>query len=248
MDFRTVQKHFASSIREADPDSLPPGVQGDQMSVYADLFRRNIDGLLGQMLPVFRESMGKARWEGMIRGFLRCHRSEEPLFRRLVEEFLDYLANERDQAGDPAFTLELAHFEWLRLHLDFAPDADCIFGGEPPGLDEEIVVSPLTQPLRYNWPVHRIDPKAPPQAPPDETTWLIAWRDRNDQVRVIESNAVTVRLLNLIGEGQRPGIALATIARELGRNEGAMDAAGAAIVARLHHDGILARAGRRSVQ
>lgn len=211
------------------------------MAVYADLFRRNIDGLLGGMLPVFRQAMGEPRWRDMVRDFLRRHRSDEPLFRRLVEEFLDYLASERGEADDPDFALELAHFEWLRLHLDFAPDAECVFGGEPPTLDESIVVSPLAQPLRYDWPVHRIDPKAPPQAPPSDSTWLVAWRNRDDEVRVVESNAVTVRLLNLIAEGQPSRAALDAIAGELGREESAMRAAGTAIVTRLHRDDILAR-------
>ena len=244
MDFLSVQGHFAACIRDGNPESPPPGVQRGQMAVYADLFRRNIDGLLGGMLPVFREAMGEARWQDMVRDFLRRHRSSEPLFRRLVEEFLDFLANERGQADDPGFALELAHFEWLRLHLDFARDADCAFGGEPPTLDETVVVSPLAHPLRYDWPVHQIDPKAPPPVSPDNATWLIAWRNRQDEVRVIESNAVTVRLLNLIGEGARPRVAVATIAGELGRDEDAMHAAGAAIVTRLHRDDILARPSR----
>ena len=241
MDFRSVQGRFAACIRDGSPESPPPGVQGEQMAVYADLFLRNVDGLLGGMLPVFRAAMGETRWQDMVRDFLRRHRSDEPLFRRLGEEFLDYLANERRQADDPGFTLELAHFEWLRLHLDFAEDADCEFGGEPPTLDEAVVVSPLAYPLRYQWPVHQIDPKAPPPVAPATVTWLIAWRDRHDKVSTIESNAVTVRLLNLIGEGARPSAALATIASELGREEAAVHAAGAAIVTRLHHDDILAR-------
>ena len=241
MDLRSVQRRFAACIRDGDPESPPPGVQAEQMAVYADLFRRNVDGLLGGMLPVFREAMGDPRWQDMVRDFLRRHRSDEPLFRRLVEEFLDYLANERQPANDPGFTLELAHFEWLRLHLDFAEDADCEFGGEPPRLDEAVVVSPLAVPLRYQWPVHQIDPKAPPAVAPDTATWLVAWRNRDDKVRAIESNAVTVRLLNLIGEGARPDAALATIAGELGREEAAVQAAGRAIVAQLHRDDILAR-------
>ena len=242
MDFRSVQGRFAACVRGGNLESPPPGVQGGQMAVYADLFHRNIDGLLGGMLPVFREAMGEARWQDMVRDFLRRHRSNEPLFRRLAEEFLDYLANER-QADDPSFTLELAHFEWLRLHLDFAEDADCTFGGEPPTLDEPVVVSPLAHPLRYDWPVHQLDPKSPPAVPPNSATWLVAWRNLQDEVRVIESNAVTVRLLNLIGEGARPNAALATIASELGREEATMHAAGAAIVTRLHRDDILARPG-----
>ena len=241
MDFRSVQGNFAASIRDGNAESPPPGVQEGQVAVYADLFRRNIDGLLGGMLPVFRQAMGEARWEHMVCDFLRRHRSSEPLFRRLVEEFLDYLASERGRANDPAFALELAHFEWLRLHLDFAEDADCTFGGESPTLDERVIVSPLAHPLRYGWPVHRIDPKAPPQAPPENATWLIAWRNGEHEVRVIESNAVTVRLLNLIAEGARPRAALATVAGELGRDEDAMHAAGVAIVTRLHGDDILVR-------
>ena len=241
MDFRSVQWHFAECIRDDTPESSPPGVQDEQMAVYANLFRRNIDGLLGGMLPVFRAAMGEVRWQHMVRDFLRRHRSSEPLFRRLVEEFLDYLANERRESNDPGFALELAHFEWLRLHLDFAEDADCTFGGKPPTLDERIAVSPLAHPLRYDWPVHRIDPKAPPPVARAAATWLIAWRNRHDQVRTIESNAVTVRLLNLIGEGARPSAALAAIASELGRNEDEMRAAGVAIVTRLHRDDILAR-------
>lgn len=239
--FQAVQRSFAGWIRNPGRTPLPAGVDGRRMRVYADLFRRNVDSLLAGMLPGFRRSVDDGAWDALIGGFLSDHRARTPLFRRVAEEFLDYLGGDAAPASTPPWALELCHFEWLALDLDLAPDADCAFGGEPAGLDDVLVLSPLARPLRYDWPVDRIGADGPPAARPDQPTWLLACRNRRHEVRFMASNAVTVRLVNLIAEGAMPRAAVAAVARELGRPPPAMLEAGARIVARLHADDVLAR-------
>jgi hypothetical protein len=52
------------------------------------------------------------------RFLLSRHHSHTPLFPELGREFLRYLeARQQQGRGDPAFLLELAHYEWVELAL-----------------------------------------------------------------------------------------------------------------------------------
>ena len=62
------------------------------------------------------------------------------------------------------------------------------------------MVSPLAWPLAYRFPVHTISPDNQPHLAPAAPTYLIVYRDRNDKVRFHESNPVTARLLELLGD------------------------------------------------
>jgi hypothetical protein len=78
------------------------------------------------------------------------------------------------------------------------------------------VVSKLAWPLTYAYPVHRIDPDYQPDAPPPQPTHLVVWRDAGDEVRFMEANAVTARLLQLMAPRRATGRRLLErIAREL---------------------------------
>ena len=54
--------------------------------------------------------------------------------------------------------------------------------------------------LAYEWPVHRIAPDFQPATPPAEPTLLIVWRTRTDNIKFMEINAVTARLMQLLAE------------------------------------------------
>lgn len=62
------------------------------------------------------------------------------------------------------------------------------------------VVSPLAWILSYVWPVHRIGPEHQPTEAPAQPTYLVVYRTRQDEVRFMEINAVSARLLQLIEE------------------------------------------------
>jgi hypothetical protein len=81
------------------------------------------------------------------------------------------------------------------------------------------VVSPLAWRLSYRYPVHLIGEHFRPDEVPAEPTFLIVYRDREDEVRFMTANAVTLRLLQLLEDDRCSGrIALMQIARELGNS------------------------------
>jgi uncharacterized protein len=103
-------------------------------------------------------------------------------------------------------------------------------------------VSPLAWSLAYAWPVHRIGPEFQPKHPGEAPTYLVVHRNRRDEVKFMEANAVTARLLELL-RGRRPPAgraALARIARELKHPQPeAVVAQGASILASLRERDII---------
>ena len=69
-------------------------------------------------------------------------------------------------------------------------------------LDQLPVVSLLAWPLSYRYPVHRISPDFQPQAPGEQPTYLLVYRDADDEVGFLELNPVTARLFSLLQEGR----------------------------------------------
>lgn len=174
------------------------------MAIYRDLFYRNLQSLLSGFFPVLRRLLTDDQWHAMVRDFLIRHRARTPLFLEIAQEFLDYLYQERPaDPADPAFLLELAHYEWVELALSVSVD-----GPEDPAVDPggdlltgRPVVSPLAWSLSYRFPVHKIGPDYRPGAPGEQPTHLLVYRGRDDDVAFMEVNAVTQRLLTLLREG-----------------------------------------------
>lgn len=78
------------------------------------------------------------------------------------------------------------------------------------------VVSPLAWRLSYQYPVHLIGATYRPKTPPASPTFLIVYRNRSQQVHFLATNAVTVRLLQVLEEGNLSGReALLKIAEEM---------------------------------
>src|SRR5437660_1011298 len=102
-----------------------------------------------------------------------------PLFPEFGREFLRYLEWRQEQGrDDPAFLLELAHYEFAELALSLDEneitavphdsDGDPI-GGIP-------VVSPLACVLGYRFPVHRINADFRPDVPSENPSVLLLVR------------------------------------------------------------------------
>ena len=241
--YRALQYDFAAHIRHPDRNPPPAGVPSRRMDVYADLVYRNIENFLQGTFRVARSILSDARWDAMVRDFLHRHVSGSPYFRQIPEEFLVYLETERDASGDPAFLLELCHFEWVAFALDLS-DAQP-FGvpsserAEADVLDLPLVLSPVARPLRYRFPVHRIGPDFQPTVPPEEASWLVGYRDAAERVRFMSSNEVTVRLLRILGDAPSARHALKQVAAELERDTERIVEFGADVVERLFGLGII---------
>lgn len=196
--FQQTQLAFARHLRAPEQNPAPSGIEDRRMGIYRELIYNNIENFIANVFPVMRSIMGDENWHKLMRAFIAKHHCQTPYFVELSEEFLQYLGRERGlQEGDPAFLLELAHYEWIELALD---TSEAIIPPASEGPDDLLAsrprVSPVAICLHYQYPVHKVSPEYQPTAP--EPTHLVVYRNRNDRVRFMAANALTLRLLSLL--------------------------------------------------
>lgn len=219
VDFKTKQAEFAAYIRDPSNQPVPAEVDPQRMAMYRELFFNNINGFLSSNFPVLRTILDDAQWLELVQDFFLRHRCQTPHFSEIAEEFLDYLQNEREAAGDYPFLLELAHYEWVEMALAIAK-ASPLFGNAAfvnEILQQKIALSPLAWPLVYQYPVEKIGPAFLPQTAPAQPTYLIVYRDSDDQVHFMQTTPLTYHLLQLIEqlEGQAGEAVLDALAVEI---------------------------------
>lgn len=198
LPFQESQYAFAACIR--DPKRLPPkGIDRRRMGLYAELIFNGLDDQLSAIFPVLRSLLDEQHWHSLLRDYLIRHRARTPLFTRIGREFVSYLEQEREPtAEDPPYLAELAYFEYAELAVAISDDEPDFLSFDPEGdlLAGHPVLTPTAWNLALRYPVHTISSDHPDPAPVD--TALVIYRDRDDQVRVLEVNPVTQRLLVLI--------------------------------------------------
>ena len=226
-DFMRRQYEFAAHIRDPDHQPAPEDIEDRRLGIYRELFYNNVEGFLTNSFPILRELMDDDSWHAMARDFYATHECHSPLFLEIPREFLNYLQQERsDRAEDLPFLYELAHYEWVELALSVVEAGDGDTGAQAPDaatasecdlLDGIPVLSMLAWPLSYRYPVHKIGPDFIPQTAGEQPTYLLVYRDADDEVGFIELNPVSARLLALLQEnGKLSGRqALEQIAAEL---------------------------------
>ncbi len=200
MDFKQTQYAFTAHIRNPDAHPLPDGIEDRRMAIYRDLLYNNIEGFLNNSFPVIRSIYSDEHWHRMVRDFFARHQSKTPYFLEIAQEFIDYLQNEREsQPEDPAGLIELAHYEWVELALSVSEESPDMQGIDANGglLAGHPVLSPLAWPLAYRFPVHQMGPDYLPEAG-EQPSYLVAYRNRKDEVKFMEINPVTARLLHLL--------------------------------------------------
>jgi len=174
------------------------------MAVYRDLFFNNLYKLLGNTFPVLKKLYGPEGWRRLTRAFMVRHRAATPYFLEIPREFIDFLQTEYEPtAADPAFLVELAHYEWAELALSVSDAADGD-DADPDGdlLEGVPVKSVLAWQLSYRFPVHRIDTSFRPESPGEQPTFLVVYRKPDDELGFMELNPVTARLLELIADNE----------------------------------------------
>ena len=241
-----LQTAFAAHLRDPETMPAPDGIEERRMQIYRELFYNNIESLLANNFPVIRSLRGDAAWHRLVRDFYREHRAQTPLFPEIGREFLRYLEvrQERGENDDPPFLLELAHYEWveLALALDDTDLASIEHDRNGDLLDAVPLPSPLAWPLAYRWPVQRLGAAYQPDAPPEQPTFLLVLRGRDDNVRFKQIDALTFALLQTLHENlqheagkRRSGRA---VLLDMAQSHGAPDpdafvAAGAALLEQL---------------
>jgi uncharacterized protein len=229
-DYRHLQRQLADHLREPGRPA-PEGVEARRLKIYQDLIYNNVEGFLGSGFPILKSLFSDDEWHQLVRDFMVEHSCHTPYFLEITQEFLRYLQEERAadcSRTDPPFILELAHYEWVELALDVdeaelqerdksaVPFSDL---SEADKLKQSMTLSPLAWPLSYQYPVHQIGPEFQPEAPSEQPTCLVVYRNRDDQVEFMAANVVTIRLLNLLSEPVQRSLAevLSLLANELQR-------------------------------
>lgn len=200
-DFQALQYQFTRHIRDPEHAPAPAGIEDRRMQIYRDLLYNNVEDFLASGFPVLRRIMDDEHWHAMVRDYFCNHQARTPLFPKMTREFLQYLDCERQaQEGDYPFLQELAHYEWLELAVAIDTREISLIDVDRDGdlLEGVPVLSPLAWPCAYQYPVHKISPDFLPEAPGQQATYLVVFRDRNDEVGFLELNPVSARLLELI--------------------------------------------------
>ena len=205
--FQAGQFAFAAHLRDPAVNPAPVDIEDRRVAIYRDLIYNNIESFLKGGFPVLRSLMSDDNWHQLVRGFVRDHRCHTPYFLEISQEFLLYLREGKACIPDDLpFILELAHYEWVELALDVSPEVlpeqENDYAQSVALLDASLQISPLAWRLNYNYPVHKICLDYQPLEAPEQPSSLVVYRGPDEKIHFFESNAVTMRLLQLLEDGQ----------------------------------------------
>lgn len=229
-DFQSVQRELTAHIRNPADNPGPADVEDRRLAVYRELFYNNVENFMSGSFPVLRSLLTDDEWHELVRGYFANHIARTPLFPKLAQEFLHYLAGDGCSFNGPPFIEELAHYEWLELEvlLDKREILTVAVDSSANYLDGRPVLNPTARVHEYTFPVHRISPENQPAKAPDDPTYLMVYRDRDDEAGFMALNPMTARLIELIQKGpERSGRGLLEqIAVELQHPDSAVVVAG----------------------
>jgi hypothetical protein len=203
MAFQAVQRQFLAHLRNPAQHAVPMGFAPQGAAIYVDLLYNTTTESLELCFPVTRVLLGEIAWQQLIKAFIAQHRCLSPYYRQIPDEFIAYLQTERVNNHDAPYLLELAHFEWIELALAIA-DTEPVTAFDSvvnDWLNCRPVFAPVLQLLHYAYPVQRINEAYQPTTPPEQTTAILGFRDRDNVVQFIELNPATARLVDILQTG-----------------------------------------------
>ena len=199
LPFQAVQAALSAHIRDPEFNPGPDGIEARRLAIYKRLFYNNIEAFCSKTFKAFRAVVDDEYWHSLIRDFMREHQCTTPFFREIPNEFLQFLVEHQKQDEKYPYIVELCHYDSVRIELYFATDSVNRDSGHLTNLDQEVAISPLVRLLSYQWPVHRIDKDFSLESlPPEHPTWIIAYRNKQDEVEFLVSNPRTLRMLELL--------------------------------------------------
>lgn len=190
-----TQEDFTRYLRNPTSVPMPKGLDPRRMGVYQELVYENILSLLSGFFPVMDSLFTEKKWRELIAEFIREFKAETPYFPKLGEEFIFFLSGRKQQDDEPPFLIELAHYEWIELELYMSEEALSAPIPDKKLSETGLSLSPLATPLCYHFPVHRISKEYQPLTPPEEPSYLLVFRDDEDQVRFFELQGLNYQLL-----------------------------------------------------
>lgn len=204
----TMQSNWAAYLRHPQQQRRPEGAPARPMRVYEELVFNNMKGFLDQCFPVCQFIVGAQAWTDYSTVFFANWSCVSPYFRDIPQEFVAFSQAHAQQLALPEWLPELAHYEWVELAVDTAPDTAANYGAEG------MAVAPSLRLLAYEWAVQTIAPNAIPTQP--QPTFLLVYRDADYVVRFVQLTPVSARLLELLQQHQADTVpAFSQLAKEM---------------------------------
>ena len=213
-----AQFAMADFLRAPQSKPAPQGIEPRRLKIYQDLVHNNIEGFISNGFPVLRSLYEDESWHTLVQNFIDGHRCHTPYFLEISQEFLRFLTQEyQAQKSDPSFIAELAHYEWVELALDVSEESLESLGNLEDPLLGVPMLSPLAWLLSYQYPVHQIGKGFQPNEAA-EPTFLVVYRNCEDNVCFMELNPATARLLEMLRDNTDATgtMLLSRLAEELG--------------------------------
>ena len=217
--FQTTQKVFVSAIKDPQTYRDNDTDNARRMKIYQSLFFNNIDNFVSTGFPVLRSIVlklyGEKGWESIVRQFFIEHECRSPYFSEISKEFVEYLSTEPNlDIVLPAFTAELAHYEWLELDVSIRKNQENIEFYSPDHIVTAISVSPYASLAAYHYEVHLIGEDYMPEHPSQEQQFYVVYRDSDFDVQFAHVNPVTAILVNTLEQSDQ-GMKIEELAESL---------------------------------
>ncbi len=266
LSLRELQTSFFRSLAIAPGRSGPRGFDpalvkvverrgalapAERIDVYAQMYWARILDVLREDFARVAAVLGRERFEAVASAYLARYPSARPSLRYVGDRFPEFLVGEAEREGPP-FLADLAHFEWARLEVFDAPDAEPLRVAElrdfPPAEWPELTFRPIPAFLLVEsvWPVHEIWAAAGEdglrEPPRQADTLLRVWRD-GFAVYHAAVDATERVALERVMAGEPFAAVCAAMEAIVAPDEAAREAA--ALLLRWADDGVLARCARR---
>lgn len=194
--FLETQFNFIAHIKDPEHVSFDGDIEPRRLKIYQELFFNNILSFLQSGFPVLNSLYSDEDWQSLARQFFVQHDCRSPYFVDISKEFVEFLSNEYcPKESDPAFLLELAHYEWLELDVSIRKTKDSFGYWEDNHSIHEFAFSELASLVSYHYPVHQICDSFQPVSPLPEPIYIVVYRNIDDEVNFVCVNGVTAHLL-----------------------------------------------------
>ena len=203
LPFQQYQAAFNAYLRNPAQQVKPHGADAKRLRIYREIVFNNFLANISACFPVLLSILGKRRFTQLTRHCFASHHFDSPLFADIPKTFVDFLQTlDLAEQDLPPFTAQLAHYEWVELHVAKLPD---ITGATLPAavIDQAYELAELIPQLpaahmlmNYDYPVQQLSKKhASLAATP---TYLLVFRTADFKIEFIQLNAVTFYLLQRI--------------------------------------------------
>lgn len=239
-EFQRYQIAFSAHLRDPQHSPFPIEVPTERLAVYEEIVFNNLLESVSACFPVTQQVLGINGWTQLVRGFMRQHSANSPIFRDIPQEFLHYLKHTHNAKGTPAFLYSLCHYEWVELAVASANTTVDLSNIDVDGdlLSAPLAFTPAMQVLHYDYPVHKISARYQPTDMIE--THLLVYRNVEDEVKFIELNVMTYQLILLLQKPMTGKQALQEIAEALAYPQlDCLMTFGLSILEDLKHQGII---------